>query len=107
MKGYWAILCLIVAFHSSAAIEVYNFDNAKQEQQFHELSNTLRCPKCQNNSIADSNAPLAKDLRQKVYLMTKEGKSDDEIKNYMVARYGNFISYDPAFTFSTAILWLL
>ncbi len=105
MRKIWALMGLLMAFTSSAAIEVYDFDNVRQEQQFHELSHTLRCPKCQNNSIADSNSALAKDLRQKVYLMTKEGQSSDEIKEYMVARYGNFISYDPVFSFSTAILW--
>ncbi len=73
MRGVWVLIGLLMAFSASAAIEVYDFDNARQEQQFHELSHTLRCPKCQNNSIADSNAALAKDLRQKVYLMTKEG----------------------------------
>jgi len=67
------------------AIDVYDFDTPEQEAQFHELSNTLRCPKCQNNSIADSNAALAQDLRQKVYEMTKEGKSKGEIVDYMIA----------------------
>lgn len=89
-----------------AAIDVYDFDTQEQETQFQELSNTLRCPKCQNNSIADSNAELAKDLRHKVYEMTKQGKSKDEIVDYMIARYGNFVTYNPPFTLSTAILWL-
>ncbi|NMV42653.1 cytochrome c-type biogenesis protein CcmH, partial [Vibrio parahaemolyticus] len=89
-----------------AAIEVYEFDNLEQEQQFKELSHTLRCPKCQNNTISDSNAELAQDLRHKVYEMTKEGKSKDEIVDYMIARYGNFVTYNPPFTVATAILWL-
>ncbi|QSA19380.1 cytochrome c-type biogenesis protein CcmH, partial [Vibrio furnissii] len=88
-----------------AAIDVYDFESPEQETQFQELSNTLRCPKCQNNSIADSNAELAKDLRHKVYEMTKEGKSKSEIVDYMIARYGNFVTYNPPFTLSTAILW--
>ncbi len=97
---------IIVSFSVVAAIDVYDFDTTAQEQQFHELSNTLRCPKCQNNSIADSNAALAQDLRQKVYEMTKQGKSKDEIVDYMIARYGNFVTYNPPLTASTAILWL-
>jgi cytochrome c-type biogenesis protein CcmH len=90
---------------SYAAIDVYQFDSAEQESQFKELSSTLRCPKCQNNTIADSNSPLAQDLRTKVYEMVKEGKSSDEIVEYMVARYGQFINYNPQLSASTAILW--
>ncbi len=103
-------LAILAAFTFSiaahAAIEVYEFDNLEQEQQFKELSHTLRCPKCQNNTISDSNAELAQDLRHKVYEMTKEGKSKGEIVDYMVARYGNFVTYNPPFTIATAILWL-
>ncbi len=101
-----AAAALMVSLTALAAIDVYDFDTPEQETQFQELSNTLRCPKCQNNSIADSNAELAKDLRHKVYEMTKEGKSKDEIVDYMIARYGNFVTYNPPFTLSTAILWL-
>ncbi|EMK6579523.1 cytochrome c-type biogenesis protein CcmH [Vibrio parahaemolyticus] len=100
----FAALTLSLAAH--AAIEVYEFDNLEQEQQFKELGHTLRCPKCQNNTISDSNAELAQDLRHKVYEMTKEGKSKEEIVDYMIARYGNFVTYNPPFTMSTAILWL-
>lgn len=99
-----AALLLTLSVH--AAIEVHEFENIQQEQQFKELSNTLRCPKCQNNTIGDSNAPLAQDLRQKVYEMTKEGKSKQDIIDYMIARYGNFVTYNPPFTVATAILWL-
>lgn len=97
---------LTFSLAAQASIEVYEFDNLKQEQQFKELSHTLRCPKCQNNTISDSNAELAQDLRHKVYEMTKEGKSQQEIVDYMVARYGNFVTYNPPFTVATAILWL-
>lgn len=105
------ILMIVVAtfafsFLARAVIEVYDFDNQQQEKQFQELSNTLRCPKCQNNTIADSNAGLAQDLRQKVYEMTKEGKSKQQIVDYMVARYGNFVTYNPPLNWSTAILWV-
>ncbi|EKA4468852.1 cytochrome c-type biogenesis protein CcmH [Vibrio parahaemolyticus] len=100
----FAALTFSLAAH--AAIEVYEFDNLEQEKQFKELGHTLRCPKCQNNTISDSNAELAQDLRHKVYEMTKEGKSKEEIVDYMIARYGNFVTYNPPFTMSTAILWL-
>ena len=100
------VLALVVSLPAMAAIEVFNFDSPQQEEQFKELSSTLRCPKCQNNTIADSNAALAQDLREKVYHMTKEGKSKQEIVDYMVARYGNFITYKPPFNASTLLLWL-
>ncbi|USD59266.1 cytochrome c-type biogenesis protein CcmH [Vibrio sp. SCSIO 43140] len=97
---------LMLAFSVNATIEIHEFDNLEQENQFKELSHTLRCPKCQNNTIGDSNAELAQDLRQKVYEMTKEGKSKDEIVDYMIARYGNFVTYNPPLTLATSILWL-
>lgn len=89
-----------------AAIDLYTFDSAQQEQTFRELTRELRCPKCQNQDIADSNASLARDLRDKSYQMVRAGKSKQEVIDYMVARYGNFILYDPPLMFSTLILWL-
>lgn len=100
------ILSLFFSIGAQAAIEVYEFDSTEQEQQFKELGSLLRCPKCQNNTIADSNAELAVDLRNKVYQMTKEGQSKHEIIDYMTARYGNFVTYNPPFTIATSILWL-
>ena len=99
-----AAMTFSIAAH--AAIEVYEFDTLQQEEQFKELGHTLRCPKCQNNTIADSNAELAQDLRHKVYEMTKDGKSKNEIVEYMIDRYGNFVTYNPPFTPATSILWL-
>lgn len=107
MKWISALLVsLAIGFTANAAIEVHEFENLEQEQQFKDLSNTLRCPKCQNNTIGDSNAELAQDLRQKVYEMTKEGKSKQEIVDYMIARYGNFVTYNPPLTVATSVLWL-
>jgi cytochrome c-type biogenesis protein CcmH len=100
-----AIALITFSFPALAVIELYEFDTPEQEQQFKELSNTLRCPKCQNNTIGDSNAELAQDLRQKVYEMTKDGQTKQDIVDYMIARYGNFVTYKPPFTMGTAILW--
>lgn len=97
-----AMLWLPAAY---AAIDVYNFDDPKKEETFRELLKELRCPKCQNQDIADSNAELAKDLREKTYQMLQEGSSKEEVVDYMVARYGNFILYKPPFMASTLILW--
>lgn len=88
-----------------AAIGVYEFESAQQEETFRELTRELRCPKCQNQDISDSDAELAKDLRDKTYDMLQEGNSKQEVIEYMVARYGNFILYKPPFMASTMILW--
>ncbi|WP_413110677.1 cytochrome c-type biogenesis protein [Thaumasiovibrio sp. DFM-14] len=108
MTKWWYLpFCALIANMgvSLAAIDAYEFDSIEQERSFHSLNKTLRCPKCQNNSIGDSNAELAKDLRQKVYEMLHEGQSEDEIVDYMVARYGNFVTYQPPLTAGTVILW--
>lgn len=105
-----SILVLLVGFWLSpsamAAIDVYEFSSPKQEEVFHELTRELRCPKCQNQDIGDSDAELAKDLRDKTYVMLQEGKSKKDVVEYMVARYGNFILYKPPVMASTLILWV-
>ncbi|MBD1556076.1 cytochrome c-type biogenesis protein CcmH [Vibrio sp. S9_S30] len=108
MKNLRGVLLAIALFAlpALARIEVYEFDSVEQEQLFKELGHTLRCPKCQNNSIGDSNAILAQDLRLKVYEMLKEGKTEQEIIDYMIARYGNFVTYNPPITVATSILWI-
>ncbi|MGR5184101.1 cytochrome c-type biogenesis protein [Photobacterium damselae] len=100
-----AVMALTIALPALASIDVYDFKNNEQEKQFQELTSTLRCPKCQNNDIADSNATLAQDMRRKVYEMLQQGKSEKEIIDYMIARYGNFVTYDPPVMVSTIILW--
>ncbi|RQW64170.1 cytochrome c-type biogenesis protein [Vibrio viridaestus] len=101
-----ALASLLVTLTCWSAIEVYHFDSPEQEKTFKSISNELRCPKCQNNTIADSNAQLAHDIRNKVYVMLQDGKSQDDIIDYMKARYGNFIVYSPPFNWTTAILWI-
>lgn len=89
----------------NAAIDVYDFDSVQQEAQYRGLIEELRCPKCQNQNLAGSDAPIAQDLKQKTYNMVKEGRSDSEIRAYMQERYGDFISYKPPVRPSTWILW--
>ena len=91
---------LLLSFSVFAAIDTYQFKDEAQEQQ-------LRCPKCQNNSIADSNAMIASDMRQKVYELQQQGQTQKQIIDYMVARYGNFVTYEPPVTPGTLVLWLL
>lgn len=98
---------LMMTFVAHATIDTYNFKSVEEEQQFRELTGQLRCPKCQNNSIADSNAPIATDMREKVYELMEQGQSRQDIINYMVDRYGNFVTYEPPITPATIFLWLV
>ena len=107
MKRFLLMLCgLLFSCSLWAAIDTYQFDSVAQEEQYRDLTASLRCPKCQNNSIADSNAMIAADMRLKVYELMKQGQSRQQIIDYMVARYGNFVTYAPPVTPSTLILWV-
>ena len=101
-------MVLLVAGLSMSAwanIDTYQFDNPRQEAQYRALIEEFRCPKCQNQNLAGSDAPIAQDLKQKTYDIVKDGRSDAEIRQYMNERYGDFISYKPPVRPSTWILW--
>ena len=100
-----AILGLGIAGMAHAAIDTYQFANDTDRERFHELTKELRCPKCQNQDIADSNAPIAADLRKEIFRMLGEGKDNQQIIDFMVDRYGDFVRYRPALTGKTALLW--
>ena len=89
-----------------SSIDALNFSSPQQESDYHQLTQSLRCPQCQNNNIADSNATIAVDMRGKVFELLQEGKSKNDVVDYMVARYGNFVTYDPPMTASTLVLWI-
>ena len=102
-------LLLLLAFAAplaQAVIETYEFSSPELEVRYQKLSFELRCPKCQNQNIADSNAPIAKDLRKLLHQQLEAGASDDQIKQFMVSRYGEFVLYRPRFSGATALLWL-
>ena len=101
------IACLfsMLSINAYAAIDVYDFDSVQQEAQYRGLIEELRCPKCQNQNLAGSDAPIAQDLKQKTYDLIKDGRSDGEIRAYMQERYGDFITYKPPVRPSTWILW--
>ena len=88
-----------------AAIDTYEFANDVERERFRELTKELRCPKCQNQDIADSNAPIATDLRREIFRMLGEGKDNQQILDFMVSRYGDFVLYKPALTSKTVVLW--
>ena len=102
-----AMVVLVAGLSMSAwaNIDTYQFDNPRQEAQYRALIEEFRCPKCQNQNLAGSDAPIAQDLKHKTYDMVKDGRSDGEIRQYMNERYGDFISYKPPVRPSTWILW--
>ncbi len=99
-----AMLMFAGAAHAQA-IEPMPFANHAQELRFQHLTRQLRCPMCQNETLADSNAPIARDLRNQIFKLMREGKSDEEIKQYLVARYSDYILYDPPLKPGTLLLW--
>lgn len=101
------ILCLFTwaAMPALAAIEEYAFDTDQQEDRFKKLTYELRCPKCLNSNLAGSDAPIAADLRAEIYDQIREGRTNDEIIEFMSSRYGDFILYRPRLTVATFFLW--
>lgn len=106
MKKYGFVLLLLFGIiQIGFANTLYPLDTPNQDAQFSHLLRELRCLVCQNQDLADSNAGLAKDLRDEVYTLVKEGHSDDEVVHYLTARYGDFILFKPPVKAVTALLW--
>lgn len=110
MSRYASLLAAIVLYFSAvlpgwASITVYEFEDEGKRQQFDQLIDELRCPKCQNQNIADSDAGVAKLIKDRVYKLVQEGKTKQEVTDHMVARYGDFVTYRPPLKKSTLLLW--
>lgn len=103
----WLFLCLFAfaGLAQGASLFGLEFENEAQRDRYMNLIAELRCLVCQNQSLADSDADLAQDLRQETYRLLLEGKSDQEIIDFLVQRYGNFVLYNPPLTSSTALIW--
>ena len=99
------LLLLVWIGVAQAAIETFAYTNDAERERFQALTRELRCPKCQNQDLADSNAPIADDLRGEIHRLMNEGKSDEQIINYLVARYGEFVMYRPPVEQRTWLLW--
>jgi cytochrome c-type biogenesis protein CcmH len=97
---------LLIPITASWSMPLYPFDSPRQKAQFESLLKELRCLVCQNQDLADSNAGLAKDLREIVYKMVRDGQSDQEITQYLTNRYGDFILFKPPVKGFTFLLWL-
>lgn len=98
-------LALGLLASAQAAIDTFEFANDAERQRYRNLIEELRCPKCQNQNIADSDAPIAMDLRNEIFRMLEEGKSNEEIIDFLVSRYGDFVLYKPPLTSRTLLLW--
>lgn len=98
---------MILSSSIASFAQEYTFDSAAQQKKFETMTEQLRCLVCQNESLWDSSAPLAKDLRTEIYKKIKNGDSETDIKDYLVARYGQFILFKPALNSTTYALWII
>ena len=108
MKGFRLIifaLSLLTVMSARAGLESFDFTGNVNEDHFKNLIAEIRCLVCQNQSLADSDAELAHDLRQEVYELMDKGQTDDEIVRFLVDRYGDFVLYNPPVKPSTYLLW--
>ncbi|PCM45350.1 cytochrome c-type biogenesis protein [Marinobacter sp. ANT_B65] len=104
------IICFLTVILASGlsygdVAAVYDFDSLSEEQRYQDLIAELRCPKCQNQNIADSNSPISKDMRNAVYQMMLDGASNEEIVESLVGRFGEFVKYKPDLDSRTFMLW--
>ena len=107
VRSFW-VVCLCLSWAVAwGAIDVYEFDDPEKEARFRELAFELRCPKCQNQNVNDSNAPLARDIKDRVVKLLDEGKTNKEIVDYMIERYGEFVTYRPRMSLGVALLWIV
>ena len=108
-----ALRLIVLVLASLSAVNIlasdysYTFTTPQREMRYQSLMEELRCLVCQNQSLADSNAELATDLRKKVYDMITTGNDDEEILDFLTDRYGKFILYDPKLNYENAPLWFL
>jgi cytochrome c-type biogenesis protein CcmH len=107
MKHRMVLAILLLASLPLAAQEPLGFDDPAQEARYKALTEELRCTVCQNQNLADSDAPLAQDLRREIHKMMTAGRSDAEIKTFLVERYGDFVLYRPPMQGNTLALWAI
>lgn len=99
-------LVLLTPLTANATEELMQFKDAQQQALYRELTAELRCPKCQNQNIADSNAVVAVDMREKTYQLVQQGQNKEQVIDFMKQRYGDFVHYQPPVQWSTIWLWL-
>ena len=103
----WCLCAAPVAGQAESPVDVHHFPDAESESRYRALVAEFRCPKCLNVNLSGSDAPIARDLRAAVYrLAVREGRSDQEVRDFLQARYGDFVLYDPPLKPGTLLLWL-
>ncbi len=107
MKRFIYALGLTLACFGTAqaSIDTYEFSTQAERDRYRTLVEELRCPKCQNQNIADSDAPIAMDMRDEIFKKLEEGQSNEQIVEFLVDRYGDFVRYKPPVNKKTLILW--
>ena len=106
MKYLLSLLLAVLPLTTHAGIEIHQFSSSENEATYENLVYELRCLVCQNQNLADSNAELAIDLRKEVFEMVESGSSKQDVIDFMVARYGDFVLYRPPLQANTSILWI-
>ena len=106
MKRLLILVMLVLPMTIQAGIDINQFSSAKKEAIYGKLVYELRCLVCQNQNLADSNAELAIDLRNEVFKMVEAGSSKQDVVDFMVARYGDFVLYRPPMQANTSVLWI-
>ena len=108
MKRLWLLCCLLLPVSLVwAEVEVRQFANDLERIRFESLAAELRCPKCQNQTLLDSDAPIARDLREVLHEQLRDGRTDGEIMDFMTARYGEFVRYRPDWRGPALLIWVL
>ena len=105
IRGALLLTSLWLALPAWSVIDVYEFDNEVDRQRYQSFIEEMRCPKCQNQNLAGSDSPISSDLRRELYRLLQEGKSDREIVDFMVSRYGDYVLYRPKLQSNTLLLW--
>ncbi|MFJ5336589.1 heme lyase NrfEFG subunit NrfF [Pectobacterium sp. CHL-2024] len=107
MTKYLALLFMLLAFSGQAqVVDTWAFSSQAQRQEAMAIAGELRCPQCQNQSLLESNSPVAVSMRHEVFSMVEQGKSKSDIMAFMNQRYGDFVQYNPPMKMQTGILWL-
>lgn len=96
---------VLAAGNTFAVVDLHEFASAEDQERYYRLIDELRCPKCQNQNLSGSDSMIAKDLRDQLFRLIGEGKSDNEIKDFMVERYGDYVLYRPRVNSATIGLW--
>ncbi|NOI56504.1 cytochrome c-type biogenesis protein [Vibrio coralliilyticus] len=98
-------LFVAVSEQQISQVELFEFTSPELHEKALRLAKSLRCPQCQNQNLIESNSPIAKDLRLIVFSKINQGESEQEVKDFMTARYGEFVLYQPEFSVRNALLW--